>query len=82
VGVATRCRPGSPRPDIGGGEIFCVLLDRPRNFTQLPVQWVPGLFLEVKRPERGAVHTPASNTVLRMGCLSSNPLKRKRICFV
>jgi len=41
---------------------FTILSITALDPTQPPVQWVPGaLFLRVKRPERGADHSPPSS---------------------
>jgi hypothetical protein len=47
----------------GGGEIFRIRPDRPWG-PPSPVQWLPGLFLRVKRPQRGVYHP--SQTVPRL----------------
>jgi len=41
---------------------FSVSVQTDSGPTQPPVQWVPGLFPEVKRQGRGANHTSTSST--------------------
>jgi hypothetical protein len=61
---------------FGGGKNFQFsMLSRPAlGSTQLPIQWVPGFFLRVKRPGRETDHSPPTSAeVKKMWIYTSTP---------
>ena len=58
VGIATRYGVDSPGIESRCGLDFPHPTRPALGPTQPPIQWVPGLFREVKRPGRGVDHPP------------------------
>jgi hypothetical protein len=61
VGIATDYGLDGPGIESQWGRDFSHMSRPALGPTQSPVQWVPGLFLGVKRPECGADHPPHSS---------------------
>ena len=65
--IATRYGLDDPRIKSPCGGNFPQPSRTPLGPTQLPVQWVPGLFPGVKRTVRGADHPPKSSVEVKEG---------------
>jgi hypothetical protein len=67
VNIGTMLRDGQPRFDsrLGKGKDFATASRPPREPTQSPIQWIPEIFNEVKRPEREAETHPQKMPMLR-----------------
>jgi hypothetical protein len=67
VGIATDYGLDGPEIEARWGCDFSHTSRPALGPTQPPVQWIPGFFLGVKRPGRGADHPPPSSAEVKKG---------------
>jgi hypothetical protein len=66
AGIASRYRLDGPGIESRWGLKFPHPSRPALEPTQPPVQWIPGLFPTVKRPERGVGHPPLSKAEVKV----------------